>query len=144
MSSALYNREILRLAASLIPDDRIENPDGIAEARSPLCGSRINAEVAIDTKAVIKKVAIRASSCALGQASAAILRQNVTGQNIHSVGDIRSGILAALTGEGAMPTLWADLQLLAVAREYKARHAAILLPYDAVLAALENIKAKAV
>ena len=37
MTATLYNRDILRLAASLVPDDRLERADGTAEARAPLC-----------------------------------------------------------------------------------------------------------
>lgn len=138
MSTALYNREILRLAASLVPDDRLENPDGIAEARAPLCGSRIHAEIALGVSGAINALAIRASACALGQASAAILRANGVGKTIAEIDEMRSGIASALAGEGDMPVIWPDLQLLALARDYKARHASILLPYDAVLAAAKT------
>jgi NifU-like protein involved in Fe-S cluster formation len=140
MSAALYNLEILRLAASLMPDDHLENPDGMAEARSPLCGSRIHAEVSLDPAGIITGIAIRASACAIGQASAAILRRNIPGLHAQNVSAIRAGIAASLAGEGTMPEIWPDLELLAVARDYKARHAAILLPYDAVLAAVEATK----
>jgi NifU-like protein involved in Fe-S cluster formation len=143
MSAALYNREILRLAASLVPDDQLVNPGGTGETRSPLCGSRIQVDATVDPNGIIDAIAVRASACALGQASAAIMRGNVTGQNANSVADIRAGIAAALAGEGDMPTIWPDLTLLSVAREYKARHAAILLPYDALLVALENAKVPA-
>lgn len=140
MPSILYNREILRLAASLVPGDRLDNPDAIAEARSPLCGSRIHAEVSLDPSGVIGGVAVRASACAIGQASSAILRSNAVGQTAQGITDIRSGIAAALGGEGDMPLIWPDLQLLTVARDYTARHAVILLPYDALILALENAK----
>jgi NifU-like protein involved in Fe-S cluster formation len=143
MSAALYNREILRLAASLVPDDRLTNPGGTGEARSPLCGSRIQVDTSLDPHGIIDAIAVRASACALGQASAAILRGNVTGQNARSVADIRAGIAAALAGERDMPNLWPDLELLSVARDYKARHAAILLPYDALLVALKDVKTPA-
>jgi NifU-like protein involved in Fe-S cluster formation len=143
MSSALYNREILRLAASLVPDDRLESYGGTGEARSPLCGSRIQVDASVDPNGIIDAIAVRASACAIGQASAAIMRGNVTGKNANSVADIRAGIAAALAGEGDMPAIWPDLELLSVARDYKARHAAILLPYDALLIAIENAKVPA-
>jgi len=37
-----------------------------------------------------------------------------------------------------MPTRWLDLALLAAACDYPSRHAAILLPYDAILAAAKT------
>lgn len=135
MDNALYNRDILRLAASLISGDRLEQADGVAEARSPLCGSRIQAEIAMSGAGTIAAVALRANACALGQASAAILRVNAVGENLQTIADIRQAVDDALTGKSAMPDKWIELELLSPAKDYPSRHAAILLPYDALLAA---------
>lgn len=140
MDSALYNRDILRLAASLISGDTLEQPDGAAEARSPLCGSRIQAEIETWDDGTIKALALRANACALGQASAAILRTNAVGENLESIAHIREGIADALSGKSDMPVHWNELKLLAPAKDYPSRHAAILLPYDALLAAAAKMK----
>ena len=115
MSAALYNRDILRLAASLFPDDKIASPSGTAEARSPLCGSRIKADVCVNSAGNIERLALRANACALGQASAAILRGHATGLSKHNVLELRDGVANCLDGNGDMPTIWPDLALLAVA-----------------------------
>lgn len=141
MASTLYNRDILRLAASLVPDDRLENPDGVAEARAPLCGSRIQAEVSFTGDHRISALALRASACALGQASAAILRANAVGTDIATIVQVRSQIADMLNAGAQLPQIWNDLMLLAPAKDYASRHAAILLPYDALLAAAEKNEA---
>jgi hypothetical protein len=56
--------------------------------------------------------------------------------------ELRDGIAQALKREGAMPVMWPELNLLSAASDYPSRHAAILLPYDAALAAAQNIKEK--
>lgn len=140
MDSALYNRDILRLATTLIVNDRLAVADGTAEVRSPICGSRIQADVTIDADQRITSLALRANACALGQASAAILKKHATGQSIATLPDLRDGIAKALTSQDDMPSLWPELELLSGARDYPARHAAILLPYDAVIAATQNAK----
>jgi NifU-like protein involved in Fe-S cluster formation len=140
MDSALYNRDILRLAASLISGDRLEQPDGAAEARSPLCGSRIQAEIAMSDDGSIAALALRANACALGQASAAIVRANAVGENLTSIEVLREGIADALSGKSDMPDRWSELKLLSPAKDYPSRHAAILLPYDALLAAAAKMK----
>jgi NifU-like protein involved in Fe-S cluster formation len=140
MFSTLYNREILRLAASLLPDDRLENPDGTAEVRSPLCGSRITANVEIGADGVIAALALRANACALGQASASIVRSNAAGMSAAEITQIRQGVADCLNGTAAMPVIWPSLDMLAVARDYRSRHAAILLPYDALLAAIADAR----
>ena len=140
MDSALYNRDILRLAASLVAGDRLERADGVAEVRSPICGSRIQAEVALTHDGHIAAVALRANACALGQASAAILRANAPNVDLSTIAQLRQGVADALGGKSDMPHLWPDLVFLTPARDYPSRHAAILLPYDAVLAAAADIR----
>ena len=140
MAATLYNRDILRLASSLVPDDRLELADGTAEARAPLCGSRIQAEIAFTSDDKISALAFRASACALGQASAAILRANAVGTSVETIATIRTQISDMLKESAQPPQIWPDLALLAPAKDYASRHAAILLPYDALLAAAENVK----
>jgi NifU-like protein involved in Fe-S cluster formation len=140
MDSALYNRDILWLAASLVAGDRLEHPDGSAESRSPICGSRIQADVALARDGKIAAIALRANACALGQASAAILRANAVGTSLDAITTLRAAVADGLTGKAAMPGDWSELALLAAARDYPSRHAAILLPYDALLAAAASLK----
>lgn len=143
MDSALYNRDILRLATSLVAGGRLDDPHGTAEVRSPLCGSRIQADVVTDANGHIAQLALRANACALGQASAGILTKNAIGMPVSSIADVRDGVASALKQEGEMPSCWPELALLAAACGYPSRHAAILLPYDAILAAAEQAKEKA-
>ena len=142
MDSALYNRDILRLATSLVAGDRLANPDGSAEVRSPLCGSRIQADIVIDADGKLRDLALRANACALGQASAAILAQNGVGTAMTEVAKLRDDVAQALQRTGNMPSCWPELALLAAACDYPSRHAAILLPYDAILAAAMQAKEK--
>jgi NifU-like protein involved in Fe-S cluster formation len=138
--SALYNRDILRLAASLVAGDRLEHPDGSAEARSPVCGSRIQADVALAPDGTIAAIALRANACALGQASAAIVRANAVGVDLETISTLRTGIAQGLSDKADMPGDWPELHLLSPAKDYPSRHAAILLPYDALLAAAQDMK----
>lgn len=140
MDSGLYNRDILRLASSLVAGERLENPDGVAESRSPVCGSRIHAEIAMTGDGTIAAVALRANACALGQASAAIVRAHAAGLDLQSIAEIRDAVEQALKQSAEMPAKWPELALLAPARDYPSRHAAILLPYDALLAAAAQMK----
>ena len=142
MDSALYNRDILRLATSLVAGDCLADPDGSAEVRSPLCGSRIQADVVMDAEGKLRDLALRANACALGQASTAILAQNAVGTALTEIAKLRDGVAQALQRAGDMPSCWPELALLAAACDYPSRHAAILLPYDAILAAATQAKAK--
>jgi NifU-like protein involved in Fe-S cluster formation len=126
----------------LVAGDHLADPDGSAEVRSPLCGSRIQADVVMDAEGKLRDLALRANACALGQASTAILAQNAVGTALTEVATLRDGVAQALQRAGDMPSCWPELALLASACDYPSRHAAILLPYDAILAAAAQAKAK--
>jgi NifU-like protein involved in Fe-S cluster formation len=138
-SSTLYTREILRLATALPHDDRLDNPIGSATCRSPVCGSEVTAEVLLDD-GHIRTVAFRARACALGQASAALLREQAPGLNMADIAKARAALAAFLEGGDAAVLPWEALTHFAAARDHPARHGAILLPYDALLAAMAQVR----
>ena len=76
--SSLYNARILELAAGIAPARRLADADASASAHSKLCGSTI----AVDLKMAGDRVADfgqTVKACLLGQASAAIMAQNIVG-----------------------------------------------------------------
>ena len=140
MSSApehsLYRREILRLATSLPHNDFLENPQGSATCRAPVCGSEMTVDIAMEGT-VVTFMAIRAKACALGQASAAVLRSKAIGQNAAQIGKVRDALNAALqNGSGDLE--WAELEPFRYASDFPARQGAIILPFDTLLAALKK------
>ena len=136
--STLYTRDILRLASSLPVVGRLPDADGKAERRSVTCGSRVVASVRMDG-ARVAEAALEAHSCALGQASAAIVLRHAAGLSHADLTNVRARIASALDGQDEWPTDWPELAHLEAVRRYPGRHAAILLPYDAILAAIEGI-----
>jgi NifU-like protein involved in Fe-S cluster formation len=139
MNAPLYTIEILRLAASLTEPRELDREDGRAELRSPTCGSRISLAVQLDSDGRVKALSQQVHACAFGQASAALLERGAIGRR-------RDDVNLALTqfGEwlaGAEPTpVWPNLSALAPARSRKSRHGAILLPFRALLAAIESVQ----
>ncbi len=142
MSGALYTREILRLAVTIPHQQRLAKPDGTAELRSKTCGSKVAADVMVSDSGSLKDLGFEISACALGQASAAILGAQAVGKSAAEIESVRTNLAAFLTGSGESPGEWPDMDKLAAAREHKGRHAAILLPYDAVIAAFADAAAK--
>jgi NifU-like protein involved in Fe-S cluster formation len=141
MSSAtthrLYSIEILRLATSLPHHDTLENHNGTATCRSPVCGSEMTVDVTMDDANQIAALAIRAKACALGQASAAVLRAKAPGRNAAHIVQVRDNLKAALQ-QGSGDLVWAALEPFRYASDFPARHGAIMLPFDTLIAALEK------
>mgnify|MGYP000533456408 CR=1 FL=1 len=142
MSAALYSRDILRLAVSIPHQQRLENPDGTAEARSRACGSRVLADVAVSAEGRITSLGIEINACALGQASAAILGNEAIGKAVDEIVGVRAHLADFLAGSAGHPGDWKNMNHLEAARSHAGRHAAILLPYDALIAALESAATK--
>lgn len=142
MSGALYTREILRLAVSIPHQQRLAHPDGTAERRSRTCGSKVVADVAVTDSGALQDLGLDISACALGQASAAILGAQAIGKSVAEIESTRTGLAAFLEGTGESPGNWPDMDKLAAAKDHKGRHAAILLPFDAVIAAFTDAAAK--
>ncbi|MGC1470483.1 MAG: iron-sulfur cluster assembly scaffold protein [Sphingorhabdus sp.] len=136
----LYTKDILRLAASLPFGDRLEGAHASATRRSPVCGSEISADVQLDDSGQVAALAFRAHACAIGQASAALLRQIGPGASVGEIEGMRTALAKALSGDGNFEQCRQELAVLETARAYPARHAAILLPYDAVLAAVAEME----
>jgi NifU-like protein involved in Fe-S cluster formation len=135
-AQSLYSREVLRLAMALPHHEQLENPQGSASSRSPLCGSMMSVDVVL-AEGAIRQLAIRARACALGQATAAVVRHKAIGMDAAAIVAARKAIANVLASETGDP-IWPELEPLAYARDFPARHGAILLPFDALLAAIEN------
>jgi len=138
MNAPLYTTEILRLAASLSDPRELEHEDGRAELRSPTCGSRITTTVKLDDQGRVRDLAQQVHACAFGQASAALLEKSAAGRSREDVTLILTDLSAWLDGSEAEPG-W-GLAALAPARSRKSRHGAILLPFRALVAAIESAR----
>lgn len=138
MSSPLYTTEILRLAASLHEERHLDREDGRAELRSPTCGSRITIAVELDEERRVRMISQRVHACAFGQASAALVQHHAIGRAHDEVADALVAISRWLAEEQDEAGDWPGIMVLEPARPRKARHGAILLPFRALLAAMES------
>ena len=136
MSKPLYTRDILRLAASLGEPAVLERVDGEVERRSVTCGSRIAVQVEMGDGCV-SAVSQRVEACAFGQAAAALMLAGTVGRDEAEVRAGLAGVECWLKGDDAAVTAWPGLAVLDPARSRVGRHGAILLPFQALLGAIE-------
>jgi NifU-like protein involved in Fe-S cluster formation len=135
MNAPLYTTDILRLAASLPAESSLRTPHGRGERRSATCGSLIRAEVQVDEHGRVAELVQAVQACAFGQASAALLQRFAVGRSVEDVRAGRAALAAWLNGEGEAPD---SFEVLAPARSKTGRHGAMLLPFDALIAALDD------
>ncbi len=140
MSEPLYTRDILRLA-SAIPDlGLLDDPDGSADLRSPACGSRAQVTVSLDREGRVSNMGQTVNACAFGQASAALMGDNAIGRSRTEVQAALADLTDWLAGIRDDPGSWPGLTALAPARPKTGRHGAILLPFRALLAAIDSAR----
>ena len=137
MNAPLYTTEILRLAASRSEPHELGREDGRAELRSPTCGSRITTKVELDSEGRVGAVSQKVHACAFGQASSALLEQGAGGRSADDISIAVGELGDWLAGSGGEPH-WHGMAALAPARSRKSRHGAILLPFRALLAAIQD------
>jgi NifU-like protein involved in Fe-S cluster formation len=138
--SALYSRDILRLASSIPHLGRLEHPQASAEKSSPVCGSRVAVDVALDEDGRVAELGQEVRACALGQASASLMGAHAVGRTGAELKAARDALAAYLAGQGDSPGDWPGLDVFAEARRLPARHASILLAFDAAAEAAARAK----
>jgi NifU-like protein involved in Fe-S cluster formation len=139
----LYSARILALAADMPRSERLPDPDATTRKRSPLCGSTVTVDLKVQGDR-ITDYGQEVRACALGQASAAIVGAHVVGLTRSQVQTARDQLLAMLKDNGPVPDApFQDMAVLEPARDYKNRHASIMLALDATLDALSQLRATA-
>ena len=138
--SALYNKDILRLAASIPHHARLAEAQASVEKRSPTCGSRVTTDVRMEEGKLVE-LGLDVKACALGQASASLMAARAIGMTVAELEEARDRLTAYLAGEGDDLDFWPGLTVLAPARDYPARHASIRLSFEAVAEAARMAEA---
>ena len=139
----LYSQRILALAADIPLTDRLDAPQASGRKRAPLCGSTVTVDLDMEAGR-ITRFGQDVKACALGQASAALMAANILGRSRAEVEAGRDQLRAMLK-DGAPPPLppFTGYEVLEPARDYKNRHASIMLAFEATVEAMAQAEAEA-
>ena len=139
----LYSARILALAADIPHQGSLETPQARIKKRSPLCGSTVTVDVTMRDGRVAE-FAQDVKACALGQSAAAVLGGAVIGRTPAEIERARDELRAMLKSGGPVPSAPFDgYEVLEPARDYKNRHASILLAVEATCEACDEAMAQA-
>ncbi|MDP4032590.1 MAG: iron-sulfur cluster assembly scaffold protein [Pseudorhodobacter sp.] len=132
----LYSGRILELAADIPHLGHLAEPQATSKRRSPLCGSTVTVELVVRNGRVAE-FAQDVKACALGQAAASVLGRVVLGRTRTEIETGRDALRAMLKDAGPVPAAPFDgFEVLIPARDYKNRHASILLAIEAAAEAM--------
>ena len=131
----LYTRDILRLAASIPGQKSFAEMGDAAVLRSATCGSRVAMRVTLDEAGRVECIEQAVEACAFGQAAAALVGAGAIGMTGAEAAAALAGVERWLTEDVAEP--WPGVNVLDPARARRGRHGAILLPFRALVGAIE-------
>jgi NifU-like protein involved in Fe-S cluster formation len=131
----LYSGRILALAADIPHHGRLAAPQGSVKRRSPLCGSTVTVDVVMRDGRIVE-FAQDVKACALGQAAASVLGAVALGRSRAEIEGARDALRDMLKGGDVPPAPFDDYALLTPARDYKNRHASIMLALEATAEAI--------
>jgi NifU-like protein involved in Fe-S cluster formation len=129
--SALYSRDILRLAVASADFPPLSRPDARVEQRAPLCGSRIVMDVRLGTDGRVNATGFELHACAIGQAAAALFARHAPGRAVSELGAAARALGRWLEDAAAPLPDWPDIEALAAVRNFPARRGAALLAFAA-------------
>ena len=130
MSDTLYTTAILRLATESAAFPPLTDPDLVAQARSPVCGSALTLSADMEGEAIVR-VGLALTSCAVGQAAAALLAQAAPGRTLADLAEAEARVARWLEGSEGAGEPWPGFAAMATVRAFPARHGAVLLPFRA-------------
>ncbi|MCY4304189.1 MAG: iron-sulfur cluster assembly scaffold protein [Aestuariivita sp.] len=134
----LYSERILALAADIPHLERLKSPHATVKKRSPLCGSTVTVDIEM-TNGKISAFAQDVKACALGQAAASVVGSAIIGLKKDHVENARDELKAMLKDDGPAPHApFDELHVLLPAKDYKNRHASIMLSLEATTEAIEQ------
>lgn len=137
----LYSGRILELASAIPHTGRLETADATVKRRSPLCGSTVTVDVRIEDGR-IAALGQEVKACALGQAAAALAGAHAIGRTRAEIEAARDALHAMLTENGPPPGApYEGFEVLEPARDFKNRHASIMLALEATAEAMEKAEA---
>jgi len=136
---ALYS-QVLELSQTIPNSHRLEDADATTTRVSPLCGSQISVDIKL-RNGFIEAFGQKVRACTLGAAAAAIVGGKVVGRPARELKALRNTMRRMLKENGPPPDGdWQQLELLRNARELVSRHGSIMLVFDAISEAIDEIQ----
>lgn len=98
MDANIYREQIIDLYEHPLNFGSVEQPDFSYEEDNPLCGDVIRIDVRLDDEQRIAEVAWNGDGCAISQASASLLTEEIKGKTLAEVKAFTSEQLLELVG----------------------------------------------
>lgn len=142
MRDEIYQTELLKLAARARGAGRLDEPRRSARVDNPLCGDRITLDVRLGDRECIQAIGYDVKACLLCQAAASLIGEHAPGHAPAELEHVHAA-LEAMLKQGAPPPggAFETFRAFEPVRAHKSRHRCVLLPFEALRAALASDQA---
>jgi len=135
VSATVYQQAIKALAEAAHGSGKLTDADGTSRLDNPLCGDRISLSVRLEG-GVIAALAHETKACLLCRAAASLLGLRAPGRSPAEMRAAETALQALLTSALPPPAAWQELEVFAPVHDHPSRHGCVLLPFQALQAAL--------
>jgi nitrogen fixation protein NifU and related proteins len=140
MNDQLYHHAILELAKKARQASRLEAPQATVTVDNPLCGDRVTLDLNL-ADGRVREVGHRVRGCLLCQAAAAAIGERAPGETPAALRAVAKDIGDAIAGApGTAGRAWPELAAFAPVHAHKSRHECVLLPFEALIRALDQVE----
>jgi len=138
MKDDLYHRAIVDLAKQAAGAARLAAPQASATVDNPLCGDRVTIDLAL-ADGRVHAVGHKVRGCMLCQAAAVAIAARAPGETPAALHAIAGRLDHAIRKDSSgLDSLWPELGAFAPVHRHKSRHDCVLLPFKALLRALDQ------
>lgn len=134
----IYQADLIKLSNDERFQEALPAVSGKALLRSPLCGDRVEIEVALDANRVAN-VAHHVKGCVLCKAAATLACQYGQGKDLAAATDLMETVSKVLKDGAAIPAEFGELRVFEPVREHTSRHGCVLLPFRAIVEAIGSV-----
>jgi nitrogen fixation NifU-like protein len=139
MSDELYHQAILELARRARQARRLEAPDASVTVDNPLCGDRVTLDLAL-ADGRVREVGHKVRGCLLCQAAAVAIAERAPGETPEALREVAGALGDAIAqAPETAGRLWPELAAFAPVHAHKSRRECVLLPFDALIRALDQV-----
>jgi nitrogen fixation NifU-like protein len=133
----LYQQVILDHSRTPRNFHKLDTANRVAQGHNPLCGDNYTIYALVDGD-VIKDIGFQGSGCAISKASASLLTECVKGKSRAEVKALFDKVHDMITTGKVSDTGMGKLSVFAGVHKFPARVKCAILPWHAVLAAVEG------
>jgi NifU-like protein involved in Fe-S cluster formation len=140
MRDELYHQAILELAKQGREARRLEAPQASVTVDNPLCGDRVTLDLNL-ADGRVRAVGHKVRGCLLCQAAAAAIAERAPGETPTALRAVARDLSHAIArAPEAAGESWPELAAFAPVHAHKSRHECVLLPFEALIRALDQVE----